>query len=175
MPNSSADNSISDTPTTELTPAEPAAVSATPKWDKVEQERLTRRAALRKMGYTSGIAIFSMFAVDDLARMAIQKMEQHKETKQIAETVAKEFKNTGIAFALPQSSAGSGGCDNGSTYPSGSLSGSQIGHDCHTSPNWFCDDTSTFEDCISKACDNYNGVDATAAENCMTNARNHNS
>jgi len=75
----------------------------------VEQERLTRRAALRKMGYTSGIALFSMFAVDDLARMAIQKMEQHKETKQIAETVAKEFKNSGIAMANPNYS-NCGGC-----------------------------------------------------------------
>jgi len=84
----------------ELIPSEPtAADSATPKWDKVEQERLTRRAALRKMGYTSGIALFSLFAVDDLARMAIKKMEQHKETRQIAETVAKEFKNSGIAAA----------------------------------------------------------------------------
>ncbi len=100
MPHSSADNPTSDTPTTGLIPAETAApVSDTPKWDKVEQERLTRRAALRKMGYTSGIALFSMFAVDDLARMAIKKMEQHKETRQIAETVAKEFKNSGIAFA----------------------------------------------------------------------------
>lgn len=94
--------SSTDTPTTELLPSE-ADNSATPKWDKVEQERLTRRAALRKMGYTSGIALFSLFAVDDLARMAIQKMEQHKETRQIAETVAKEFKNAGIALAGPNS------------------------------------------------------------------------
>ncbi len=95
MPNLSAD-------TPELIPTETAAtVSETPKWDKVEQERLTRRAALRKMGYTSGIALFSMFAVDDLARMAIKKMEQHKETRQIAETVAKEFENSGIALANP--------------------------------------------------------------------------
>ena len=94
---SSPDNSISDTTPAEIIPSETA--SATPKWDKVEQERLTRRAALRKMGYTSGIALFSMFAVDDLARMAIQKMEQHKETQQIAETVAKEFESSGIALA----------------------------------------------------------------------------
>ena len=102
--------SSTDTTPTELIPSEPTATaSATPKWDKVEQERLTRRAALRKMGYTSGIAMFSMFAVDDLARMAIKKMEQHKETKQIAETVAKEFKNSGIAMANPNYS-NCGGC-----------------------------------------------------------------
>lgn len=92
--------SPADTPTTELIPSDAHnSASATPKWDKVEQERLTRRAALRKMGYTSSIALFSMFAVDDLARMAIKQMEQHRETRQIAETVAKEFKNSGIALA----------------------------------------------------------------------------
>ncbi len=97
---SPTDKPISDTTPAELILSETAAPdSATPKWDRVEQERLTRRAALRKMGYTSGIALFSMFAVDDLARMAIKKMEQHKETKQIAETVAREFKNSGIALA----------------------------------------------------------------------------
>ncbi len=95
-------NLPTDTTAAELIPSEPTATdSATPKWDKVEQERLTRRAALRKMGYTSGIAMFSLFAVDDLARMAIKKMEQHKETRQIAEAVAREFKNSGIALAGP--------------------------------------------------------------------------
>lgn len=67
--------------------------------EKFEQGRLSRRAALRKMGLTTGMALFGMFAVDDLARIAIKRMEQHKETQQVAETVAKEFKNSGIAFA----------------------------------------------------------------------------
>ena len=40
-----------------------------------------------------------MFAADDLARLVIKKMEQHEETRQIAETVAHEFKNAGVAFA----------------------------------------------------------------------------
>lgn len=74
--------------------------------EKFEQGRLSRRAALRKMGITTGMAFFGMFAVDDLARMAIKQMEQHKETRQVAETVAKEFKNSGIAFAGPSGSSG---------------------------------------------------------------------
>jgi len=45
------------------------------------------------------MALFGMFAVDDLARLAIKKMEQHKETHEIGETVAKEFKSTGVVFA----------------------------------------------------------------------------
>ena len=45
------------------------------------------------------MALFGMFAVDDLARMAIKKLEEHKEIQAISETVAQEFKNTGIVFA----------------------------------------------------------------------------
>jgi len=67
--------------------------------EKFEQERLTRRAALRKIGITSGMALFGMFAVDDLARIAIKKLEEHKETLAIGETVAREFKDSGIVFA----------------------------------------------------------------------------
>lgn len=75
---------------------------------KFEAEKLTRRSALRKFGITSGMAVFGMFAADDLARLVIGKMEEHKATRQIAETVAHEFKNSGIAFA---DSSSSGPCD----------------------------------------------------------------
>ena len=81
---------------------------------KFEAEKLTRRAALRKFGITSGMAIFGMFAADDLARMVIKKMEQNEATRQIAETVAHEFKNSGIAFAAPQVYVcGASGCSDG--------------------------------------------------------------
>ena len=66
---------------------------------KFEAEKLTRRAALKKFGITTGMAVFGMFAADDLARMVIKKMEETEATRQIAETVAHEFKNSGIAFA----------------------------------------------------------------------------
>lgn len=66
---------------------------------KFEAEKLTRRAALKKFGITTGMAVFGMFAADDLARMVIKKMEETEATRQIAETVAHEFKNAGIAFA----------------------------------------------------------------------------
>lgn len=160
MPNSSADMPISDTPTPELTFTETAApASATPKWDKVEQERLTRRSALRKMGYTSGIALFSMFAVDDLARMAIKKMEQHKETRQIAETIATEFKDAGIAFANPNSSQG------GPCYPAGTLNGSNIGVDCNKDPYYFCDGQGTYASCVEYACVHYQLNNIAGCEN----------
>jgi hypothetical protein len=67
--------------------------------EKFEQARLSRRAALRKMGLTTGMALFGMFAVDDLARIAIKKMEEQKQLHEVGETVAKEFKNTGVVFA----------------------------------------------------------------------------
>ncbi len=47
---------------------------------KFEQERMTRRSALRKLGMTSGMALFSLFTVDDLARIAVKKLAEHKET-----------------------------------------------------------------------------------------------
>jgi hypothetical protein len=84
--------------------------------EKFEQARLSRRAALRKIGVTSGMAFFGLFAVDDLARLAIKKMEENKQTREIGETVAKEFKTAGIAFADDN-----GGTDNCSkNYPAGS-------------------------------------------------------
>ena len=80
------------------------------KVEQFERERLTRRAALRKIGMTTGMALFSLFAVNDLARLAIKRMEEHKETRLIAETVAKEFKDSGIAYAGGPSWLGCGGC-----------------------------------------------------------------
>jgi len=74
---------------------------------KFEAEKLTRRAALKKFGITIGMAVFGMFAADDLARMVIKKMEETEATRQIAETVAHEFKNAGIAFADSSTTCGS--------------------------------------------------------------------
>lgn len=66
---------------------------------KFEQEKMSRRAALRKIGLTSGMALFGMFAVDDLARLALRGLQQHKETQAVAETVAQELRSSGVAFA----------------------------------------------------------------------------
>lgn len=67
--------------------------------DKFEQEKMSRRAALRKIGLTSGMALFGMFAVDDFARLALRGLQQHKETQAVAETVAQELRSSGVAFA----------------------------------------------------------------------------
>lgn len=64
-----------------------------------EQERMNRRAALKKLGITSVATVLGVFAADDFARMAIRVMEQNKATRQVAETLAHELKNAGVALA----------------------------------------------------------------------------
>ena len=82
-----------------VTPANSSSEDLLDARKKFEAEKLTRRSALKKFGITTGMSVFGMFAADDLARLVIKKMEQHEETRQIAETVAYEFKNAGVAFA----------------------------------------------------------------------------
>lgn len=41
---------------------------------RFEDGQMTRRAALRKFGITAGAAFFSMFMLDDLARMAARRL-----------------------------------------------------------------------------------------------------
>ena len=74
---------------------------------KFEQARLSRRSALRKLGMTGGMALFSLLAVDYLARLAVKKLAQHQETKALANSLAHDFKDMGVAFAA----SGSGGPD----------------------------------------------------------------
>lgn len=69
--------------------------------EKLEADKMTRRSALRKMGLTSGAVFGMFFAVDDLARLAIKKLEEHRATREIANAVARDFRNVGIAFAGP--------------------------------------------------------------------------
>lgn len=67
---------------------------------RFEQERMSRRAALRKLGISSAATVLGVFAADDLARMAIMVMEQNKVTQRIAEALAHDFKNAGVALAV---------------------------------------------------------------------------
>lgn len=82
----------------EETQPDPAAKALTAS-ERFEQERLSRRAALRKLGITSAATLFGIFAVDDFARMAIRVMEENKATEKIAEVLAHDFKNAGVAHA----------------------------------------------------------------------------
>ena len=66
---------------------------------RLESERMSRRQALRKMGIMSGVAIFALISTDDLARLAATKLRENEATRGIGETLAKDLRSAGIAFA----------------------------------------------------------------------------
>ena len=67
--------------------------------EKFEQERMNRRAALRKLGMTGGMTLFGVLAFDDVARKVLDVMKQNTVTQQIADTLTKEFGEMGVAHA----------------------------------------------------------------------------
>ena len=66
---------------------------------RVEQEKMTRRAALRKLGYGAGIAAFSMLGVDDFTRMVGQRLQRMAGDNKVASQIAREFQEAGVAMA----------------------------------------------------------------------------
>jgi len=60
---------------------------------------VSRRAALRRLGFTTGAGMLGMFAADDAVRMVLAGLEQHRETKAIASVLANDFRAAGIAYA----------------------------------------------------------------------------
>ncbi len=79
--------------------AAPEAAPAENAWVAFERGRVSRRQALKKLGMTSAMAAFALFSVDDLARMVGKAMEQRARDNKVAEQVAKEFQQAGIALA----------------------------------------------------------------------------
>ena len=82
---------------------------------RVEQDKITRRAALRKLGFGAGMAAFGLLGVDDFARMVGKRMERMAGDNKVAEQVAKEFQNAGVVMAdspgYPSGGcSGTGGC-----------------------------------------------------------------
>lgn len=77
---------------------------------RIEQEKLTRRAALRKLGFGAGIAAFSLLGVDDFAHMVGKRLERMAGDNKVAGQVAKEFQSAGIALAGGPSWGGCDGC-----------------------------------------------------------------
>jgi hypothetical protein len=78
---------------------------------RIEREKMTRRAALRKLGFGAGLAVFSLLGVDDLARLVGQRMERMAGDNKVAEQIAKEFQQAGIAFAMGPSGVCLGASD----------------------------------------------------------------
>lgn len=76
--------------------------------NRVEDSRVSRRAALRRLGFTAGAAFLGMFAADDLTRLVLSGMERHDATRGIADSLAHEFRDAGIAYG--QGGGGSSHC-----------------------------------------------------------------
>ena len=77
---------------------------------QVEQAKISRRAALRKLGFGAGMAAFSLLGVDDIARLVGKRLERMAGDNKVAGQVAKEFQSAGIAFAGGPSWAGCDTC-----------------------------------------------------------------
>lgn len=80
---------------------------------KFEQQRITRRQALKKIGVTSAMATFAMFSVDELARMVGKELKTRAGSNELANRVADEFRSTGIVLADPPGGGRPGGCASG--------------------------------------------------------------
>ncbi len=68
---------------------------------RVEADKITRRAALRKLGFGAGMAAFALLGVDDFARMVGKRMERMAGDNKVAAQIAVEFQSAGISVASP--------------------------------------------------------------------------
>ncbi|MCX6369365.1 MAG: hypothetical protein NTX57_22055 [Armatimonadetes bacterium] len=64
-----------------------------------EKAKLTRRQALARFGFQAGAAAVAALTADDLLRKVGEEMQKRAGDSEVANAVAKEFKNAGIAFA----------------------------------------------------------------------------
>lgn len=72
-----------------------------------EEKRLSRRKVLRKMGFTT-VLTGGFFLWEEVARAVFGQLEAHKLTQGIADDVARDFRELGVAHA---DTIGSGDCD----------------------------------------------------------------
>ncbi len=63
--------------------------------DDFEQKTMTRRAALKRIGITTGITALTLLKIDDIAHLVGRKLQE----KQICDNLADELSTSGIAFA----------------------------------------------------------------------------
>jgi hypothetical protein len=75
-----------------------------------EQQAMTRRQALGRLGFLAGAAAVAALSVDDLVRLAGREMEKRAGDNKLARKVAQEFSNAGVALAVPPSACGGPAC-----------------------------------------------------------------
>ena len=66
---------------------------------KHEAEKMSRRAVLAKVGLRFGAAVIAAMSVDDLTRAVTKSIARSNRDSAVAQQVANEFKNAGVAFA----------------------------------------------------------------------------
>jgi len=84
-----------------LAKATPKELAQSTSADALAQEKLTRRAALRRIGMTGAMTVLGVLSIDELARVAAKKLDEHEMTRGLA----KDFKNAGVAMAGPKASS----------------------------------------------------------------------
>ncbi len=75
--NPATDQASQSAPTDQLAPADQSEPMDVEAARRIEDGKLTRRAALRKLGFGAGVAAFSLLGVDDLARLVGQRLARH--------------------------------------------------------------------------------------------------
>jgi hypothetical protein len=73
-----------------------------------EQAKMTRRNLLARFGFKVAAATVAALTADDLLRAVGKEMERRSGDNEVAQQVAEEFKNVGIAFAGPSGCRRSG-------------------------------------------------------------------
>jgi len=102
--------------------------------EQFERERMTRRQALRKFGMTTGMAVFAMFSVDDLAHLVGNAMQQRSKDNKVVKQIAQELQQAGVALASPSGQPPlPGGCDSNATGATkdACCDGTSVGAWCH--------------------------------------------
>ena len=76
-------------------------LTATEKLAQFEKEKLSRRQALARIGFQAGAAAIAALTADELLRKVGVEMRKRAGDNKVAQQVAKEFVNAGVASALP--------------------------------------------------------------------------
>jgi hypothetical protein len=76
-------------------------LTATEKLAQFEKEKLSRRQALARIGFQAGAAAIAALTADELLRKVGKEMQRRAGDNKVAQQVAKEFVNAGVANAVP--------------------------------------------------------------------------
>ncbi|WP_395142292.1 hypothetical protein [Armatimonas sp.] len=76
-------------------------LTAAEKLAQFEKEKLSRRQALARFGFQAGAAAVAALTADELLRKVGKEMQRRAGDNKVAQQVASEFQNAGLALATP--------------------------------------------------------------------------